>query len=249
MTTESPRALYLTDSGGFGPQGDLELSSDVLRTAAITKGFGRLIRIYRPEPTLAFSRRETHLPGFESAVTLAAGFGFAPVVRPTGGRAVSYDQSCLVMDVIDAVASRHLGQQEAFAEAAGAISRALSACGVDAQVGEIPGEYCPGAFSVNARRTVKIAGISQRVISGARLVSAMIPVSPSPFVVEALSAVYRTMKFEWDPDTFGSISNEAPAATFADLSGAIRQEFSPDGVVDMSFTHFTANTRVPHTIP
>ena len=41
---------------------------------------------------------------------------------------------------------------ERFEEVAGLIADALRALGVDARVGEVPGEYCPGAYSVNARR-------------------------------------------------------------------------------------------------
>ena len=42
----------------------------------------------------------------------------------------------------------------------------LGRLGVDARVGEVPGEYCPGAFSVNARGRIKLAGVGQRLISG-----------------------------------------------------------------------------------
>lgn len=247
MVSRAERAISLSDSGGFGARGDLDLSTYLVNLVGSAAYAGRLIRIYRPEPTLAFSRRESHLPGFESAVTAAASFGFVPVIRPTGGRAVSYDQSCMVIDVVDPVAHRHCGNQEAFVEAADAVSGALRSLGIDASVGEVAGEYCPGTFSVNARRAVKIAGISQRVVSGARLISAMIPVTHPRLLVEVLSSVNREIGFSWDPDTFGSIDGEIGGVTFADLSDSVRDAFCPDGTMDISYHQFAASIRARST--
>ena len=47
------------------------------------------------------------------------------------------------------------------------MERALQRLGVDARVGEVPREYCPGDYCVNARGQTKLAGIGQRLIKGA----------------------------------------------------------------------------------
>ena len=59
------------------------------------------------------------------------------------------------------------GTRERFERLGGVIVRALRGLGVDARVGEVEGEYCPGAWSVNARGQIKLAGIGQRMIAGA----------------------------------------------------------------------------------
>ena len=43
-------------------------------------------------------------------------------------------------------------------------SRRAARARVDARVGEVPGEYCPGSHSVNARGRVKVVGTAQRMV-------------------------------------------------------------------------------------
>ncbi len=56
------------------------------------------------------------------------------------------------------------------------LAGALRGLGVDARVGEVPGEYCPGAYSVNARGRVKLIGTAQRLVRGAALLGASVVV-------------------------------------------------------------------------
>ena len=49
--------------------------------------------------------------------------------------------------------------------------------GVDARVGEIPGEYCPGAYSVNARGVKKLMGVGQRLVPSAAHVGGVVVVN------------------------------------------------------------------------
>ena len=44
------------------------------------------------------------------------------------------------------------------------LQRTLSTLGVHAEIGRLPGEYCPGDYSVHAGGRVKLAGIGQRVL-------------------------------------------------------------------------------------
>src|SRR3712207_7304772 len=59
------------------------------------------------------------------------------------------------------------GTAARFTAMAELVRAALARLGVPAQVGELPGEYCPGAWSLHAGG-VKLAGIAQRVITGDR---------------------------------------------------------------------------------
>ena len=75
------------------------------------------------------------------------------------------------------------------------ITAALRGLGVDARVGEIPGEYCPGAYSVNARGATKLAGIGQRMIRGGAHLGGVVVASGG-------------REIAWDPATSGSVTDE-----------------------------------------
>src|SRR5262249_22615152 len=95
-----------------------------------------------------------------------------------------------------------------FEEVSGQIAHALRALGVDSRVGEVPGEYCPGAYSVNARGKMKLAGIGQRMIRGGAHVGGVIVVSGAERIARVLVPVYEALGLEWDPETSGSVSGE-----------------------------------------
>ena len=77
---------------------------------------------------------------------------------------------------------------------------------MDARVGEVPGEYCPGAYSVNAAGSRKLAGVGQRMIRGGAHVGCVIVVSGEDLVTGPLVPVYEALGLEWDPATSGSVS-------------------------------------------
>ncbi len=88
------------------------------------------------------------------------------------------------------------------------IAAALRGLGVDARVGEVPGEYCPGAYSVNARGAVKLSGIGQRMIRGGAHMGGVVVASGGREVARALEPVYEALELEWDPSTSGDVSEE-----------------------------------------
>ena len=88
------------------------------------------------------------------------------------------------------------------------IAAALRGLGVDARVGEVPGEYCPGAYSVNARGATKLAGIGQRMIRGGAHMGGVVVASGGREVARVLVPVYEALELDWDPATSGSVSEE-----------------------------------------
>jgi lipoate-protein ligase A len=88
------------------------------------------------------------------------------------------------------------------------IADTLRGLGVDARVGEVPGEYCPGAYSVNARGATKLAGIGQRMIRGGAHMGGVVVASGCREVARVLEPVYRALELEWDPATSGSVAEE-----------------------------------------
>jgi lipoate-protein ligase A len=88
------------------------------------------------------------------------------------------------------------------------IAAALRGLGVDARVGEVTGEYCPGAYSVNARGATKLAGIGQRMIRGGAHMGGVVVASGGSDVARVLVPVYEALGLDWDPATSGSVSEE-----------------------------------------
>ena len=169
------------------------------------------LRIYRPaSPVVVFGRRDTRLPGFERAVAAARGAGFEPVVRATGGRAVAYTGAALVVDHVRHETGSLGGQDARFAEFGQLFVDLFRGLGVDARLGAVPGEYCPGAHSVNARGTEKLVGTAQRMVPGAWLFSSLIVVGDEERLRPVLAEVYHCLGQEFDEGSVGSLAREAP---------------------------------------
>jgi octanoyl-[GcvH]:protein N-octanoyltransferase len=195
--------------------------------AMVAEGRHRpVLRCYRPPPTVAFGRRDCFLPGFSRAAAAAGRHGFAPVIRGAGGRAAAYDEGCLVLDEILPAPDSMRGVRERFADGAELQAQALRSLGVDASVGELPGEYCPGEFSVNARGQTKLIGAAQRIIPGAWLFSTVVVVQSAAQVRAVLEDVYAELGLEWDPATTGSVAVEVPGVSIEEVQRALLGEYA-----------------------
>ncbi|QMU96189.1 lipoate--protein ligase family protein [Microbacterium esteraromaticum] len=167
----------------------------------------RVLRIHTPLPTLAMSRWESRQSGFAAASESALRFGFAPAIRPTGGRAAAYDESCLVFDLV-VREEEGIDPQPLFASTSARLAAELAALGVDARVGAVAGEYCPGEYSINARGAVKLIGTSQRAVRGARLLSGVIALGSTEHLIPVLDAANAALGLDWDPSTLGGLASE-----------------------------------------
>ena len=180
-------------------------------------------RLYRPDDVLAFSGVDAAGPGFDAAVAAARAAGFVPALRLAGGRAAVFTTETLAFAWTIPAAESRDGIHARFGEIADLIAAALRGIGVDARVGEVPGEYCPGEYSVNARGARKLMGVGQRVIRGAAHVGGVIVVQDSARVRTVLEAVYAAMGVAWDPATTGSVADEIAAVTIDDVAHALRE--------------------------
>jgi lipoate-protein ligase A len=215
----------LEGSAGADPTLDVALPHALLGLVAEGRR-GGVLRHYRPHATVAFGRRDSFLPGFAQAAAAARRLGFTPVVRGAGGRAATYDEGCLVFDLIAPEADAMVGIQTRFAGEAELQAQALRSLGVDARVGDVPGEYCPGEFSVNARGRVKLIGAAQRIVRGAWLLSSVVVVEGAPVLRAVLEDVYAALGLGWDPRTTGSVADEAPGAGVEDVRDAILAQYA-----------------------
>jgi len=168
-----------------------------------------VVRAYQPLPTAAFSRRETFLPGFANAVEVAQQVGYAPAIRLTGGRCVVYDQNSVVLDVVFSETNRKKTSEEHFIAFADWFVNHLQQFGLDARVGQLDGEYCPGPYSVNASGEIKIVGVAQRVLIGARLISSVIQISDAEKPRWAMTEINQAMGFAWRSETFGAVEDKS----------------------------------------
>ncbi len=212
--------LHVGSIGADEPA-ELAVAHALLRRA----GRGELdeaLRIRTPRrPAVVFGRRDTLLPGFPAARAAAVEAGFQVGVRAVGGRAVAYTTDALVIDHVRREPEPAGGLERRFAEYGEALASVLRRFGVDARVGAVPGEYCPGAESVNARATVKLAGTAQRVIRQAWLFSVVITVGGREALGPVLSAVYGHLDLPFDPASVGTVTGEAPGTRLDDLTTAV----------------------------
>ena len=188
-----------------------ELSTAVSRTILQRVAAGELpptIRIHRPGNEVAFGRQDLASPRYEAAAEAARSAGFAAVERLAGGRAAVFHSGTIAIARAYADPQPPKRTYARFEEMAALISAALRGLGVDARVGEVPGEYCPGAYSVNARGAVKLSGIGQRMIRGGAHMGGVVIASGGREVARALEPVYEALELEWDPATSGDVSAE-----------------------------------------
>ena len=188
-----------------------ELSTEISRTILRRVAAGELpptLRVHRPGREVAFGRQDMANSNFEAAAQAARDAGFAAVERLAGGRAAVFHEGTIAIARAYADPQPPKRTYARFEAMADLITAALRGLGVDARVGEVPGEYCPGAYSVNARGAVKLSGIGQRMIRGGAHMGGVVVASGGREVARALEPVYEALELEWDPATSGDISEE-----------------------------------------
>jgi octanoyl-[GcvH]:protein N-octanoyltransferase len=210
---------------------DIAVSHALLQRVAQGE-LGPVARLYRPVPTMAFGRLDALRPGFAQAGAAAREHGFEPIVRLAGGHAAAYDERSLIYEEITPELDVTAGLHERFRECAALLAGALDELGVDARVGEIPGEYCAGAYTVSASGRVKLVGIAQRAVRGAALVTAFVQVGGGAGLRSALVDVYDALELAWDPATAGALDDVLPGASIADVEQAILAAHGRDLAID-----------------
>jgi lipoate-protein ligase A len=213
--------VQLVRSGHAGSAA-LELAvSHALLTRVAAREVPPTLRLYRPGPTVAFGKLDTLRSGYAAAADVARGHGYEPVLRLPGGHAAAYHGTSLGIDIVYALDDPIPGTHERFRVEGERLAGALATLGVDARVGEVPGEYCPGAYSVNARGRVKLIGTAQRLIRGGALLGASIVVGDGQGLRAVLRDVYAALALEWDDTTAGAVDEEVPGVTVDAVERAV----------------------------
>jgi octanoyl-[GcvH]:protein N-octanoyltransferase len=185
---------------------------------------GETIRLSRPGRVVAFGRQDAVSPGYPAAVAAARAAGYEAMERLSGGRAAIYFEGALSFThtVPDPEPPRRTKAR--FIEIGETLCEAFASLGVDARIGEVPGEYCPGAYSVNAEGRVKLVGVGQRMIRGAAHVGAVIVVTDSAEVRRVLTPVYEALGLDWRPETTGAVLEQADTSALDTPPGATALE-------------------------
>lgn len=215
-----PLTVLTAPAPGGDPVLDTALSSAVLDD--VERGAPGVLRLWRPSPWVSFGRLDRLLPGFPAAVDAAGQRGFTPVLRVGGGRAAAAPEDALVFGVAAPVEG---GTSERFAAMAALLLGALGRLDVDARVGELPGEYCPGAWSLHAGGR-KVAGIAQRVRRHVAWTEGVLIVRGADRVRDALGPVYEALGLAWDASTAGAVEDLAAGVTWEDAARALRTELA-----------------------
>lgn len=245
LTERSELTVYRQEES-LGAAEDLDFALELLKRARSGQ-LGPSLRLYRPQPTVAFGQRDANLPGFSAAEDACRELGFEPLVRKAGGRAAAYHQGTLVIDHIEPHPDAIVRAKARFAEFGELLAGALRSVGVQAAVGEIPGEYCPGEFSVHGEdaefpaHRIKLIGTAQRVVSGGWLFSSVIVVENSGPIRDVLTASYAALGLDWDPATAGAANDLLPHLDVKTVEDAVVDAYrSYAHVVDGDFRSLLA---------
>ncbi|WOH17038.1 lipoate--protein ligase family protein [Paenarthrobacter sp. GOM3] len=229
-TTELGQLTAYRQPESMGAAEDLDFALELLKRTRSGQ-LGPSLRLYRPKPTVAFGQRDANLPGFAAAEEACRELGFEPLVRKAGGRAAAYHEGSLVIDHVEPHPDAIVRAKARFSEFGELLAGALRSVGIHAAVGEIPGEYCPGEFSVHGEdpdfpaHRIKLIGTAQRVVSGGWLFSSVIVVENSQPIREVLTASYAALGLDWDPATAGAASDLLPHVDVKTVEDAVIEAY------------------------
>jgi len=159
-------------------------------------------------------------------VDAARAGGFEAVQRLVGGRAAVYHEETIAFAWAVPSPTPNADIQARFQHIAEIMVSAFNRLGIDALIGEVPGEYCPGQFSVNTRGKKKLMGVGQRLVSRAAHIGGVVVVGGSTRIRDILLPVYDALGVAWDPESVGSLADELAGVRYEDAQRAVVDEFA-----------------------
>jgi octanoyl-[GcvH]:protein N-octanoyltransferase len=180
------------------------------------------------------TRPEMRLPGFAEAMRVAEDLGFPVLVRDSGGGAVAANEGSISFSLTFPVEEMRHGLYERYAGGVDLVAGALRRAGVEAEGGEVEGEFCPGAYSIRSGgpRGVKHAGLAQRVTRRAARLEALILVSATAELIPVLQSFYGSLGLPFRPESVGDLPVDTPFVTeslVAEVRNRYGAEDSPAG--------------------
>jgi lipoate-protein ligase A len=204
---------------------DVAVSHSVL-SAVSEGGMGPVLRLYVPGRVVAFGLADRVANGYRFAVRAAKAHGYSAVERLAGGRAAVFHEGTLAFSWATPDPDPKTRIEERFKTISGIMADAFDTLGIDARVGQLPGEYCPGDWSVNVGGRVKVMGVGQRIVRGAAHVGGVVVVDHGHRIRDVLIPIYRALHLDWDPRTAGSLADRSPGLNTDHVTRAIIDSFS-----------------------
>ena len=210
---------------GFGLQQAVleEVAADERGPTALVWTSPRYVGVTRPE---------MRLPGFEEAMRVAEGLGFPVLARSSGGGTVAANEGSISFSLTFPVEDLRHGLYERYAQGVDLVAAALRRAGVEAEGGEVEGEFCPGAYSVRSGGPcgVKHAGLAQRVTRRAARLEALILISGTGELVPILERFYGSLGLPFRRESVGDLPVGVPrvvAALVAEVRNRYEGEDKP----------------------
>lgn len=180
---------------------------------AVGRGeMGETLEIGTSTRVVAFGKHDSTSPRFADAVQTAVDHGFQPTVRIVGGRAAVFHETTLRFGWTRPVEDRAKAMSEGFDRITAMVTDTLANFGIHGIVGEIPGEYCPGANSVHIAGR-KVMGVGQRLVRNAAHVGGVVVMSNGEVINEVLVPIYDLLGLPLDPSVTGSVADALPLTT------------------------------------
>ncbi len=211
------------------PEDGLGLQQAVLEEVAPGER-GPTALVWTSSRYVAVTRPEMRLPGFEDAVRVAEDLAFPVLVRNSGGEAVAANEGSISFSLTFPVEDLRHGLYERYAEGVDLVAAALRRVGVEAEGGDVEGEFCPGAHSVRSGgpRGVKHAGLAQRVTRRAARLEALILVSGTGELIDVLERFYGSLGLPFRRESIGDIPVGVPRVVEA-LVAEVRDRYAGEG--------------------
>ena len=175
------------------------------------------------------TRRDTFRPGFIDAVRAAGEMDYPVLVRSSGGGATAADLGTFGFSIIRPAdeTERGRGISDRYDEAAAFVLGAFSLLGIEAEVGEVRDEFCPGDHSVRVgdrEGGMKVVGIAQRITRRATSVGGIVLVEGEQALARVLVRVYDAMRLPFRPQGVGSLRRAGYEAGTHDAIDAFAAE-------------------------
>jgi octanoyl-[GcvH]:protein N-octanoyltransferase len=207
------------------PQDGFGLQQAILEEVASGER-GPTALIWTSSRYVSATRPESRLPGFGEAMKAAEQLGFPVLVRNSGGGAVAANEGSISFSLTFPIEDLRHGLFERYVEGVDLVAAALRRVGVEAEGGEVEGEFCPGAHSVRSGgpRGVKHAGLAQRVTRRAARLEALILVSNTAALIPVLEGFYGALGLPFRAESIQDLPAGVPEVIEA-LVAEVRQRY------------------------
>jgi octanoyl-[GcvH]:protein N-octanoyltransferase len=170
---------------------------------------------------------ETRRSGFDEAARLAEEAGFPVLIRNSGGGAVAANEGSISFSLTLPVEDLRHGLYERYTEGADLIVAALGKLGVEAEAGEVEGEFCPGAYSVRTGgySGTKVAGLAQRVTRRAARMEALVLVTKTAELRGVLERFYGALGLPFRVGSVADLCSASVPEAIEAFAEALRESY------------------------